>query len=192
MTSIQKTMLVVHRSLAFGVSALASLGLLLLLNLTGSPLITPEAPLGIVSYELAGSVEKANAILVSWDATAQRAAAFNLGLDYLFMLAYGLAFSLACWITGDALRARGWSLASLAKPLAMAAWAAAAFDAVENIALTRMLLSGATLAPWPEMARLCALFKFALLFLGLMYVFYGLVVKLIVRRFPTGLAGGDV
>lgn len=191
MAAIQNTLPAVRRSLAFRVSALASLGLMLLLNLTGAPLTTSAAPTGIVSYELAGSVEKAAAILASWDATAQRAAAFNLGLDYLFMLAYGLAFSLACWMAGDTLRARGRPLASLARPLATGAWLAAAFDAVENFALTSMLLGGAASAPWPGVARLCALLKFALLFVGLVYASYGLVVKLVVRKAPADLAGRD-
>ncbi len=192
MAAIQNTLPVLRRSLVFGVSALASMVLMLLLNLTGSSLTTSVAPMGIVSYELAGSVEKATAILASWDAAAQRAAAFNLGLDYLFMLAYGLAFSLACWMAGDALRARGWPLASLAGPLATGAWLAAAFDAVENFALTSMLLVGAASAPWPEIARVCAWLKFTLLFLGLVYAFYGLVVKLAFRRYFTNPAGDDV
>jgi hypothetical protein len=182
MAAAQITSLNIHRSLAFGISLFASLGLMLALNLAGSRLITPAAPMGIVSFELAGSVKRAAEILNSWDVSAQRAAAFNMGLDYLFLLMYSLALSLACWMSGDGLRARGWPLAFLAQPLAVGAWLAAAFDAVENIALTTMLLSGAAATPWPLLARLCALLKFALLFLGLVYAFYGLTVKLAVRR----------
>ena len=38
----------------------------------------------------------AQAMLDSWDARAQLFAAFGLGLDYLFMPAYGLTAALAC------------------------------------------------------------------------------------------------
>jgi len=40
------------------------------MNLVGEPLNTSEAPYGIVSYELAGTVDQAQVILDSWDQNA--------------------------------------------------------------------------------------------------------------------------
>jgi hypothetical protein len=156
-----------------------TLFLMVLLNLEGKPMVTQAAPLGIVSYELAGSVSRAQKILASWDQQAQLSAAFSLGLDYVFMLAYSAAIGLACIWTADALRRRGWPLASLGAPLAWGLWLAAAFDAMENIALV-VILFGTVQAPWPEVARWCAIFKFSLIFLGLVYAFFGLVVSVVV------------
>ena len=69
---------------------------MVILNLVSAPLTTPAAPLGIISYELAGSIEKAQSILDSWNASAQLHAAFALGFDYVFMLAYSTTIGLAC------------------------------------------------------------------------------------------------
>jgi hypothetical protein len=157
-----------------------TLFLLVLLNLEGKPMVTPAAPLGIVSYELAGSVSRAQQILASWDQRAQLSAAFSLGLDYVFMLAYSTTIGLACIWTADVLRRRSWPLAWVGAPLAWGQWLAAAFDATENIALV-IILFGTVQAPWPEVARWCAIFKFSLIFLGLVYAFFGLVVSLVVK-----------
>ncbi|MCL4529010.1 MAG: hypothetical protein M1282_06325, partial [Chloroflexi bacterium] len=45
----------------------------------------PLAPNGIVSFELAGTLERVTTILSSWSTQAKLYAAFGLGLDYLFM-----------------------------------------------------------------------------------------------------------
>jgi hypothetical protein len=157
-----------------------TLFLMVLLNMEGKPMITPAAPLGIVSYELAGSVTKAQEILASWNQQAQLSAAFSLGLDYVFMLAYSSAIGLACIWTADALRRRGLPLASIGAPLAWGLWLAAVFDAIENVALV-VILFGTLQTPWPEVARWCAIVKFSLIFLGLVYAFFGLVVSMVVR-----------
>jgi hypothetical protein len=62
--------------------------LMVVLNVVGIPLTTKAAPYGIISYELAGKVPRAAQILSSWDYDAQIHAAFSLGLDYVFLLAY--------------------------------------------------------------------------------------------------------
>jgi hypothetical protein len=45
-------------------------------------------------------------------------------------------------------------------------------DAVENIALTTMLL-GLVAAPWPAIAFWCATFKFILIAISLLFAAYG-------------------
>ena len=142
------------------------------LSMVGSPLITGTAPRGIVSYELAGSVERANEVLNSWDEDARKHAAFSLGLDFLYIVAYATTISVACAWAGEVLKERGWPLAGLGWPLTWGAWGAGLLDAVENIGLTSMLL-GSVLAPWPTIAFWCATFKFALIAIGLLYAAYG-------------------
>ena len=71
-----------------------TLGLLAIFRLLDAPLQNPVSPMGIVSFELAGTTEKADAIIQAWDSRAKLFAAFSLGFDYLFMFAYGLTISL--------------------------------------------------------------------------------------------------
>ena len=157
-----------RRKLYFRISLVFTLFLMAALNIAGAPMTTDAAPYGIVSYELAGNVAGAQAILDSWDQDARLAAAFNLGLDYLFMPAYAFTISLACLWAGEVLKQRNWPLAFAAIALAWGQWLAAGLDALENLALTRVLLTGAT-SPWPEMAAWCASIKFGIIALGILY-----------------------
>lgn len=154
--------------------------LMVLMNFVGAPLTTTEVPLGIISYELAGSVSGAEAILASWDQDAQLRAAFSLGVDYLFLVVYSTTIALACIWSGEVLKKNGWPLASASAPLAWGQWLAALLDAVENMALV-IILFGMLAPPWPELAKWCAIIKFSMIFLGMVYAFYGLVSYLAAR-----------
>ena len=125
---------------------------------------------GTVDYELAGSVEKANAMRNSWDETARLYAAFGLGFDFLFMPVYATALSLAVLLASDRRRERIWPL--LGKGLGWGAYLAVGFDVVENIALFQILINGASM-PLPQVAAICAAIKFAFLILGITYALFG-------------------
>lgn len=146
-----------------------------------APLQTAAAPQGIISYELAGTVARAQAMFDSWDARVRLYAAFGLGLDYLFMVSYAVAIGLAAAWAGRQLGAqRRWPVRvglALGSGLALAAL----LDAVENFALARMLFAGAAAAPWPALAAGCATVKFALVILGLVYAAAGALSWLIAR-----------
>lgn len=132
------------------------------LGITDGPLRTPEAPHGIVSFELAWSSARAAEMRASWDQTARLHVAFSLGFDYLFLCAYGaLAWSLMRLRAVALARAQRPRWARACRSLAFAAWAAAGLDALENAALWRVLADPA--APWPALATALASAKFALL-----------------------------
>ncbi len=111
------------------------------MNLVGEALITTAAPYGIISFELAGSVEKAQQIIDSWDQDARLYAAFSLGFDYLFMLLYSTTIALACLWGGRALQARDIPGYRIGIFLAWGLWLAAVLDGIENIALSLSLLN---------------------------------------------------
>ena len=146
-----------------------TVALLLALRSLDAALVTPAAPLGIVSFELAGDMQTAQRILDSWTAAGRVDAAIGLGLDYLFLVSYSLTIALGCLKTGGALARRGSRLAAPHVALARAQGIAAALDAVENLALIQ-LLRGSTWEPWPALARACAIPKFAIVAAGLLYV----------------------
>lgn len=158
------------------VAFLASLGLTLavwlLLSVADAPLRTAAAPAGIVSFELAGTVARADSILASWGPRQREAAAFGLGLDFLFLFLYPITISLACRIVARRLAAR-WPRLSLAgTAIALAVPLCIALDAIENVALWRILALGAT-APWPTVAAAAAYPKFALVLLGIGFATLG-------------------
>jgi hypothetical protein len=164
----------------FWIAFAASLILIAVFGVIGEPLITPAAPSGIVSFELAGSPANAQAMLDSWDENARYYAAFGLGIDYLFMVTYSTAIALGCIWAAQVLRRLNWPLIFLGSILAWGQWLAALLDGVENAALSVVLLE-APASPWPELAAWCASIKFALIFLGLVYTFLGLAVAWVER-----------
>jgi hypothetical protein len=161
-----------------------TLATLVVFRLLGGPLQTGAAPQGIVSFEFAGDVATAYSILDSWDAQAQAYAGFSLGFDFVFLVLYSNTIGLACIWVGRAFRERRRPLATVGRLLAWGQWLAALLDSVENVSLLVLLL-GTPAAPWPQIARWCALPKFGLILVGLVYVVLGLVLRL------TGLARED-
>lgn len=151
-------------------------GLLLffLLYLVGLPLVTPAAPYGIVSFELARNPAQAQAIIDSWSQRAQLRAAFSLGLDFLFIPIYSTGLSLCCLWAAQFQRERrrfsNW-LVLIGIPGVLLAWAqtlAGGLDLVENLALSNMLL-GSVSSPWPQVSSICAVVKFNLIGIGILY-----------------------
>lgn len=128
----------------------------------------PDAPHGILSFEFAGTFAQAQRILSAWASPdAHFAAGLSLGLDYLFMPLYALTIALCCVHASSG--GPRW-LATSGRALAWAQLLAALLDAVENYALIQLLL-GAAGETWPRLAWGCAAVKFALVILGITFVF---------------------
>jgi hypothetical protein len=155
-----------HRRQTFIAAAGVTGFLFAVLTLAGRPLSVPGiSPGGILSYEFAGTLENARQMLAAWGETGRLHAAFSLGLDYVFMLAYPVFFCLLC--ERSAARARdGWL--RLGVGLAWGQWLAAALDALENAALLSVLF-GSPAAVWAPLAWGCAALKFALIFAAVAY-----------------------
>ena len=137
--------------------------------------IGPAQPT-IVDFELAGSVPKAQAIIDAWNENDRIRAGFSLGFDYLYMPVYSTTIALACVMAAGVLKRQAWHTVGLL--LAWGLWIAAVSDATENLALFTELL-GNNVAPWPQVAQICATIKFGLILLGLLYVVVGVVLRLI-------------
>jgi hypothetical protein len=134
-----------------------------------TPLRTPAAPNGIVSFELAWSPGASVDMVNSWSEYARLLAAFGLGIDYLFMPIYALALSLGI-LLASARHPGGFE--RLGAWMGWAALVAPLFDAVENYGLLHSLLSP-LFSLWPLVASVCATLKFTLLILGLIYAMVG-------------------
>lgn len=148
--------------------------------LMAAPLTTTHARFGIVSLELARYPEVAERVIGSWTLEQQAQAAAGVRWDFLWLLCYSTSISLACvWAAG--VFSRSSYLVSIGYALAWLLWLAALLDAVENVALLQML-NGVTQTPWPELAYWCALVKFDIVILGLLYSLGGGIVGLLARR----------
>ncbi len=158
------------------------LGLTLLLTLVlrrvDVPLRTVASPLGIVSYEVAGDETAARRMIETWGEVGRRYAAFSIGIDYLFLIVYSTVIALACLWAARVLGGVAPALGAAGAPLAWGSWLAALGDAGENTALTIMLL-GTVRAPWPAVAWWCAVSKFVLLAVALLYVLAGALVRVV-------------
>jgi len=161
------------------------------LNALGRPLQTEVAPGGIVSFEFAGNLTLAQRMVASWGHRGQVHAGLSLGLDYLFLVAYASAIALGCVRVARRLSGRGKFLPLVGVVLAWAQFGAALLDSVENYALILVLL-GSQQELWPVVARWCAMPKFLIVGLGLVYIGVGFVLivgeKISVSRGRQGMA----
>jgi hypothetical protein len=136
------------------------------------PLKTAEAPMGIVSFELAMDFSKAQAIMNSWDSNARSYALFGLGLDYLYMFAYSFAIGLTCIRIASLLSRRLSTISTAGIWIAWTLWLAALLDATENYALMQLML-GSQNPTWALVSFYCAITKFVIIAAGLCYVIIG-------------------
>ncbi len=161
-----------------------SLLLLIAMSLVDRNLKTNSAPRGIVSFELAGNLDKGQQILESWNTQGKMYAALSLGLDYLFLIVYALFISLACVLIARNKLPRYVLWAKLGYILGWSQFLAAFLDAIENFVLIRLLL-GSQIEAWPVIARWCAIVKFAIVGAGLIYILVGLVLTVLQKVFGS-------
>jgi hypothetical protein len=175
-----------HRKRLFFTFLALTVTLFAIFRVLDAPLRTDAAPNGIVSFELAGNPQTAREITDSWkqmslvlSAVAGRPdpnivnvpyvlAAFGLGMDYLLMPVYALTLGFGTLL---AARRQEGILQSFGAVTGYAAFAAALFDAVENYALLQVLL-GNIQSSYPAIAAFCAIIKFGLIGLGLIYALF--------------------
>ncbi|MBF0377290.1 MAG: hypothetical protein HQK72_07380 [Desulfamplus sp.] len=164
---------------------LLTLILMISLQLLDSPLKNKIAPLGIVSFEFAGDLNNAKAIIDSWGGKGLIYAGLNTGLDYLFIFAYSSTIALGCLLVTQMIAQKLSKqstifyqiLYQIGIVLAWGQFIAAISDSVENYALIQLLL-GATQKIYPKAALYCAIPKFIIVALGISYFF---VVGILIR-----------
>jgi hypothetical protein len=149
---------------------LAAWGVLALLN---QSLETDQAPLGIVSLQLAGDVPTSSSVIGSWNETARLYASFSLGFDFLFPPLYAVTLAFACLATVARLRQRHPRAAHLGMLFAWGSILAAMLDLCENVASFIQLVEGPR-NPWPQIGWWCSVPKFLLIAAAIVYVLAGM------------------
>lgn len=130
------------------------------------------APWGIISLELAQTLERTAQIIETWKQTevAMRAAELSLWFDYLFIISYVflLCFLIdrvrrLCWNDPNS---QGYRLGTvLMQRLVFAGF----LDMIENLALLQIFY-GDLRSSWASLAYSVAVVKFAIIILGLLYL----------------------
>jgi hypothetical protein len=138
----------------------------------------------IVSFELAGSVQRANEILATWRAAGvEQTAKYVQLVDFVYPVLYASALAGCAIAAGHALRRAGAArMAGAAPAIAWVACAAAAFDYVENVGLD-IALWYRPIDPWPLVSGVAAALKFFCIAVTIVYALCGLAASL--KRSPA-------
>lgn len=139
-------------------------------------LVNDAAPSGIISFEFARSITRAQKILSSWDTAEKIRCALSLGIDYLFLVTYALFISVGCVYIANVLKIRQLLLAKIGFLLGWTQFLALLLDAIENTTLIQLLL-GSRNEVYSWIAWGCAGIKFTLVGLGLTYMVSGFILR---------------
>lgn len=126
------------------------------------PLKTPQAPLGIISLQLAGTTPAARLIIRNWDSKQRLNAAFGLGLDVLFFLVYAAWLYMGCRWAAERWTVAGSAYGKLLSILSVCPILAALLDGVEDVILLWFLQSDGR-SPFYPIAYGCAVLKFLMI-----------------------------
>lgn len=127
-------------------------------------------PFGVISLEAPGTSANAKWIVERLGHDGVASVRRQTQLDFAFLVACALWLSLACTLIAES---SSGPMKAYGIMIAWAALLAGALDAVENVAMLRML-SGSFGAPWPQLATVCASLKFSIAFGAIAYIAIGL------------------
>ena len=139
------------------------------------------APNGVISFELARTTERAEAIITSWQDAWHEAWAITW-LDYPWMPMYATTLALGCAMAGMAWGRTRPGLVPVFAVIAWAQFAAIPLDAIENAAMAWMLHHQSGAQPAPFIAWAMAVPKFAIVFVGIPATLSGLIPWALARR----------
>ena len=162
------------------VTAIITLIVFFSLRTFDGPLHNSVAPGGIVSFEFSKDFDSAKDIINSWDDNAKLNAGLSLGIDYLFLVAYSLFFSISIYLISKRFQYKFALLRKIGVTLATLILVAALCDAIENFALIKLLI-GSQNTIFPPIAYYFASIKFIILGIGIIYILIGLIFNLLIR-----------
>lgn len=123
----------------------------------------------IIQFELARTSEESAKLLGKWHERERAVAGFNLGFDFVFILAYGTFLTLACCRAANFWGSKTFAAAWVGRIIIVTVIAAPICDVVEDIALLKQLIS-VPQPPWPQIAFWCATVKFSAIGVGAIYL----------------------
>lgn len=131
-------------------------------------------PQGIVAFEFCGFSSTCEKALNAWSPYQHKVLLLLLGFDYLFLLSYPATLAAAITLLRQKLHP---GLAGVGRVPFALALAIALADAIENLGSIALVLKGVT-APPALIAAVFATIKFALLGVGVLWLFSLLTLRL--------------
>ena len=134
---------------------------------------------GVFEFEFAWTAERINQIFNAWGSDGQQRQTLVTYIDFLYIVSYVFCYTGCILLITRKLenKSQKIGLKMTTTPLI-----AGIFDVIENINLLLMLANDTFIRSGsPFIASLCATIKFGMLFLGLIFILYGILV-LIVKK----------
>jgi hypothetical protein len=145
------------------IAALATVVMMVVMRFMGLGLVSNSSPLGVVNFELAKTFTNATEII---NAVGKRPLQWNIGIDFLFIIAYSFFFFFCCWALMNNYRSSG--LKTLGLIFLELSVLVGVLDLVENIAML-ITLGGYGSDISVTVSRWAAIIKFS--FVGLVVVY---------------------
>lgn len=139
------------------------------------------APNGIVSFELAKDINTSISIISSWDLNAKINAGLSLGIDFLYLIVYSIFFATSCYLISQKYINKNNWMFKTGLLLTKLQFVAALFDAIENIALIKLLI-GSNNEIYSSVAFYFASIKFLIIALGIIYIIIGFITMIFQKR----------
>ena len=160
--------------------------MVIIMQYSGHPFISPTTPGGILSLEFADTKTKIQSIYDAWQATNIRGrtniaqARINTYWDFVFIFFYSALFFFWNWISAQ----NPVNNKYLGKAAALLAIIAGTLDVIENLGMLKSL-NGNILDATADMTSLCATIKFSLLGISVLIL---MVQRFRIWRSRSGLA----
>ncbi len=154
------------------VSALATLLMIILMQVQGGSLKTNASPKGMIDLEFADTPQRLHELMICWDISVVK---MNIWLDFLFIVAYVLFLSIAAefsaikWGGGFAQKIGFW--------LARIAYVVGVLDIAENLLMLQSVAGNYTDTSL-QLTYYCAAVKFILAGCVLLYLLVSLPVSI--------------
>jgi hypothetical protein len=148
---------------------IVTLPAVIVLGKLNEPLQNPTAPQGVVSLELARTMDQQRKVLDSWTEPEQLRLAFSIGLDFLCVIVFIGTLAIGCLLLAEASRRHGNLGPKLGRGLAWALAIMGLFWLAQNVLLAAALFGHVAEAS-AQITYWCALLKFTVLTASLGYL----------------------
>lgn len=158
------------------IAALATVVMIVVMRWMGIGLISNVSPLGIVSFELAPNFSTAKEIV---NTVGQKPLQWNVGIDFLFILAYTFFFFFCCKALMNSFRSSG--LRTLGFIFLELSVLIGVLDFIENVAML-ITLGGYGTDVSVSVSKWAAILKFSLLALVVVYILVASILVYLISK----------
>lgn len=131
---------------------------------------------GVFEFEFAWTSERINQIFNAWGSGGKQRQALVTYIDFLYIISYSVCYAGCILLITRKLKNKSQKIGLI---MTLTPFIAGVFDVIENINLLLMLANDQYVnGGSPFIASLCATIKFGLIFLGWIFMLYGLLILL--------------